>query len=293
MSHFAVLVIGEDVDSQLAPYQENNTGNCPQEYLEFNDVEDEERLRYENEGTEMVLVGGKYVYPWDEQFRVPGTFGTGGGTHTVPAPLKEVKVPFKEMFKTFEDFMRDWSGYKGPDEKTGRYGYWENPNAKWDFYRVGGRYAGRLVVRPGVDFNPVKRDWDSSPLPNHTRATDEARVGDLDIAAMVEERRKQAEYWWAKMEESIKKNPGHEKSERYFLGIPENATRDEFIKDYASKPISALAVVKDGKWYEKGEMGWWGIIHNEKDDGAWDRELQSLIKDLPADTLLTFVDCHI
>lgn len=42
MSHFTVAVITEkgtekEVDKLLAPYQENNMGDCPQEYLEFNE----------------------------------------------------------------------------------------------------------------------------------------------------------------------------------------------------------------------------------------------------------------
>ena len=38
MSHFTVMVIGDNPEEQLAPYQENNMGDCPQEYLEFNDL---------------------------------------------------------------------------------------------------------------------------------------------------------------------------------------------------------------------------------------------------------------
>jgi hypothetical protein len=41
MSHFTVLVIGNNPESQLMPYQENNMGDCPQEYMEFNDKTDE------------------------------------------------------------------------------------------------------------------------------------------------------------------------------------------------------------------------------------------------------------
>ena len=46
MSHFTVAVITESldkVDELLAPYQENNMGNCPKEYLEFYDIEEEYR----------------------------------------------------------------------------------------------------------------------------------------------------------------------------------------------------------------------------------------------------------
>lgn len=37
MSHFCVLVVGEDVKKQLAPYQENNMGDCPGEFQKLLD----------------------------------------------------------------------------------------------------------------------------------------------------------------------------------------------------------------------------------------------------------------
>ena len=37
MSHFTVMVIGDNPEDQLAPYQENNMGTCPEEFLEFRD----------------------------------------------------------------------------------------------------------------------------------------------------------------------------------------------------------------------------------------------------------------
>lgn len=54
-----------------------------------------------------------------------------------------------------------------------------------------------------------------------------------------------------------------------------------------------FAVVKDGEWYEKGEMGWWGITRNEKAEAKWDKEFKKLLKGLPKDTLVTLVDAHI
>lgn len=33
--HFAVLVIGDDVEKKLAPYQQNNMGDCPKEHLKY------------------------------------------------------------------------------------------------------------------------------------------------------------------------------------------------------------------------------------------------------------------
>lgn len=75
---------------------------------------------------------------------------------------------------------------------------------------------------------------------------------------------------------------------------------DEFLiskKDYTqnarNSAVSTFAVLKDGKWYEKGEMGFWGISHNEKDKNKWNEEFVNLLISLPDDTLLSLFDCHI
>jgi len=39
MSHFTVLVIGDDVDSAMEPYQENNFGTTKDEYLEYEEID--------------------------------------------------------------------------------------------------------------------------------------------------------------------------------------------------------------------------------------------------------------
>jgi hypothetical protein len=55
------------------------------------------------------------------------------------------------------------------------------------------------------------------------------------------------------------------------------------------------AVVKDGVWYEKGKMGMFAMS-DETDDEAVDWDLNffdRFIKDLPEDTVITVVDCHI
>ena len=50
MSHYTCLIIGDNPEKQLAPFQENNMGDCPKKYLEFKDLEEEYAKDYE-EGT--------------------------------------------------------------------------------------------------------------------------------------------------------------------------------------------------------------------------------------------------
>jgi len=65
-------------------------------------------------------------------------------------------------------------------------------------------------------------------------------------------------------------------------------------KDIANlDEIRTFAVVKDGQWYERGEMGWWACVSNEKDEAEWEAEFKKLLEGLPDDTLISIFDCHI
>src|SRR5581483_965105 len=174
MSHFTVLVVTDRSDDDaitqaLVPFQEHAcTGECPKEYMEFNETETEYRQEYETGSRKMYRSpAGELFGPWDEKFRVPGTVGInlGGLNHKKPDDYTEVEVPFKQLYSTFEQFMREWAGDEEPDPETGKYGYWENPNKKWDWWQVGGRWSNSLVRKNGSGSYP----------------TDQCRVGDLDI----------------------------------------------------------------------------------------------------------------
>lgn len=70
-------------------------------------------------------------------------------------------------------------------------------------------------------------------------------------------------------------------------------SKEEYIQTAKAKAFVTFAVVKDGKWYERGKMGWWGCVLNEKDMDEWCNKFYTLIHDLPDDTLLSVYDCHI
>ncbi len=53
-------------------------------------------------------------------------------------------------------------------------------------------------------------------------------------------------------------------------------------------------VDEEGEWHEVGEMGWWGITHNEKERDAWESEFREYINTIKhSDILVTAVDFHI
>ncbi len=147
MSHFVVIVIGDNIEEQLAPFQENNMGDCPKEYLEFNDITDKERESYATGTTRGVrMPDGKILSKYDERFRDPDPLASP--RYVVPDDCEEFDCPLTEAYSTFEIYMRDYVELEPNDE--GRYGYWENPNAKWDYWVLGGRWSGYFPVRPSL-----------------------------------------------------------------------------------------------------------------------------------------------
>jgi hypothetical protein len=343
MSHFIVMVIGNDPEAQLAPFQENNMEDCPEEYLSFRDDEDEYLKKYNTESVEKVIMpDGRMLNPWDKEFRVEGTFGTGSDTHKVPENLEKKKIPYKELFPTFEEYMSEWCGYKERDNRIGRFGYWENPNAKWDWYRLGGRWSGFFKLKLGAEGTLGEADILGKPAEPRTGA-DQALKGDIDFEAMMDAGGEKARERYEKLErlcggtipkierswDDIWADPTIEGSEKkrdfyhsqpalkkiaylrtemakdkstskedqsflIWLDLEEYQTsKEEFIYNAGNSAITTFALIRDGKWFEKGSMGWWGMVSNEKDKKEWHNKFATLIADLPDNTLLSVYDCHI
>ena len=68
---------------------------------------------------------------------------------------------------------------------------------------------------------------------------------------------------------------------------------ETFVQRQRNGALVPYAVVKDGKWYAQGKMGFFGMSNDDKSDDEWAEEVQRLYDDLPPETLLTIVDCHI
>ena len=160
MSHFTVGVICKElneVEKLLEPYYEyDGEESFPKEYLKFNSITEEKRNKYENDKTEMFVTSdGKYLYLWDSCFDVEITkdeyetlkaYGERGlSTECNFGGIKKYyktdysvlngelrEVAYKEMYSTFEEFMKEYEKTE-LDKEMNDYGYWEKPNAKWDW----------------------------------------------------------------------------------------------------------------------------------------------------------------
>lgn len=155
-----------------------------------------------------------------------------------------------------------------------------NPKSKWDYWTIGGRWDGAFLLKNGA-------------------RSSQAEKKDIDFEEMDKKRKEVMKEKWEEAHnvEKLKEKLGEFEgaAAKGFIGWLYDIRPDDTLEKYIERRsrFCTFAVVKDGKWYEKGEMGWWGMVSNEKEQEVWQNEFASLLEGLPEDTLLTVVDCHI
>lgn len=108
-----------------------------------------------------------------------------------------------------------------------------NPDSRWDWYSIGGRWSGYLPLKD--------RDEEGNPI-----ETNAAYFDEID---------------W------------------------------EYLLKEKFTPFCYIDL--DGDWHEKGEMGWFACVTNEKGKDCWDEEFKDFIESLDCNCLVTVVDFHI
>jgi hypothetical protein len=266
MSHFTVLVIGgKDIDNQLAPFQENNMGDCPKEYLEF-EVE-----HYKEDFKE-------------EVYRILSEIKKNFKAKTITLKKDSIAEYSKlAKAKKYSEFLKKWGGYSSDSE--GNLGYLSNPNSKWDWWVMGGRWSGMFKMKKG------KKGVIGEPgVGNNTPIfdCDQAKKGDIDFKAMEND---PGEI------ERLKKNWEEVISGKSFYKPEYYKIRYGDLDNYLciERKFATHSVLKKGEWFENGTMGWFGTTGaTSEEENKWTLEFNDrFIKDLPEDTMLTIVDCHI
>lgn len=160
------------------------------------------------------------------------------------------------------------------DERTGKRGYWQNPNAKWDWLVVGGRFSGSLRTKRGG------LRCDTAKMSNVSTERDEvvyrAAIDDFtrylagEDVDMYELKIFKREYVM----------------DRYGCA--------EFYARYRADFWFRSVVTPDGEWHEVGEMGWWGISSETGEQlRDWIEHFHERFVDPYLDCIATVVDCHI
>lgn len=234
MSHFAVMVIGEDHKKQLAKFDENL--EIPR-YVKYTRQQLIDNKRNEIEDYK----NGTYAtYLKDKEF-YKSTCGNQRHINYLEHEFpKKLNFSDEQLYKeAVKDYKSEDIGEEGEIYST------YNPESKWDWYVVGGRFAGLLKLKDEVKATP----------PNFS-------------------------YGWNEGEKQ--KVMSENRSDIAKKGDVSN------IND-----IVCFALLKDGIWFERGKMGWWALVTNEKNKDVWESEFKKLTNALPENTLITIVDCHI
>jgi hypothetical protein len=296
MSHFAVMVIGEDVEAQLQPFHEFECTGMNDEYVQDIHVTDEilqDLNRFTQEGKENPL---QEALEWH------------GLENKVVENENEIDILDTHKYRYVVV-------HEGKLVKSVRR---TNPNAKWDWFQVGGRWTGFLKLKPSADgeigepglmTEPAKEGW-----------VDVARKGDVDWEGMMSTAAGDAgEKWdsaraiapndWETWESVRGRFSDIDRAREVYNDQPQVQalrkddpwsnpdsflqTRERYVELARKAAVAPFAILQDGEWVERGEMGWFAVISNDTGEETWCDKAWEIIQSLPDDELITMVDCHI
>lgn len=303
MSHFVVMIIGNDVEEQLAPYHEFECTGINDQYVQDIDQTAEvlEQLKESeslNDALEYFGLDQKTIYD-------------------------ESQIDREGNHKYGYAILNKDSSLKLAINRT-------NPNRRWDWWVVGGRWTGYFRVKPDAITRSQRgeRSWASSDEPLEPTQVDICLKGDVDLESLLNEQidrltkrhnlfttltteeDRKAFVTWDTVREShadidvaraiyhaqaIVKAMNQEREKFGFFSDPDEllVPLDGYIKTHQHDNFVPFAFIKDSKWYEKGTMGWFACVIDEKEKKSWEAEFMEMFMALPDDTVLTIVDCHI
>ncbi len=312
MSHFTVMVIWDNSEEQLAPFDE---------WLEVPKEISKEELIQESKDEINGYKNGTYA----EYLKDKKAYSEGCKQEHLDYLEKE--FPLKLKWTDEEHYKNAIRYYEEPQiNEDGSVTDNYNPDSKWDWYQLWGRWAGTLKLKDWIDRNKYPNlnfSWwweeeDKKKLLGEKRV-DQALLKDIDFDWMKKDAKIKAKErykkfiaeldgeefppLWRDFRENFK---NMDEAREEYNKIPwvkklnsywdfEEFLKDEkqYIKDAWNNCFSTFAVLKDWKWYERGNMWWWAMVKDEKDEKVWDKEFNKLVKDLPEDTLISIYDCHI
>jgi hypothetical protein len=269
MSHFTVVVIGEKVEEQLAKYNENLEG--PERWEPIRD--------YTIEAAEKGL-----------------------GLEALANPTLE---HLEQLLKWLQDDDTD-EKYRIRDGQICRATTY-NPDSQWDWYVVGGRWAGFFPLKKGKKLadSALKKNIDFEGARKKSRTTaEEAWVPWAEATAkfgMPESWDVIRERYVDDVEKArdVFHAHGAVKACRDLVGFMTDpvehfgSDKETYVRRSVGQSLTPYAIVKDGEWFQKGKMGWFGMSSDEIGQDDWNAFVNKTYDELPDDTLLTLVDCHI
>lgn len=341
MSHFTILVIAPDTAAALQPFHEFECTGTNDQYVQEIDQTQEKRKEYA-EDTEHVLFDPSgtrhYLFTEKGDFDVrfctdaKDSFGLSRKEQLIPPGWTEGTVPASER-RSFAEWLLH-EGHKplpadGTASDEHKYGYCvvdaagevtkvvrrTNPNAKWDWWQIGGRWPNKLLFkdgRRGSERLAGQIDWDGILSEHKAKAADlydkvHAAIAGREVQSWAQtlKRRDAGELTMEAARDfyngqqvvkdliqrkAIDSWDGAEQLSGV-LAAPDRAT---YIDREGKTNSTTWALLQDGHWSERGRMGWWGT--SDATDGSTMDYVENYwltIRSLPADARVAVVDCHI
>lgn len=156
-----------------------------------------------------------------------------------------------------------------------------NPDSKWDWYEIGGRWDGLII-------NAVTG-----------KECNSAKVSDIKNTFDDDTYKKAIRFWELYIEGQEPQNNAEKEMLKNLFYNKEYFTKyfgskKDYAKCQASFTTYAL-IDEYGLWHEKGKMGWWGISDQTEDaEVKWLKKYEEYLKDARKKGYwITIVDCHI
>lgn len=213
MSHFVGLCFGENWENDIEKFDES--------------LQVEGYIAYTKEDAiQAAIARHAENYDWAVKTLDKDDISTRTYDHCTELVKKGPTLTPQEAW----EIVKGW-GYER-DENDNLISHY-NPDSRWDWYSIGGRWSGYLPLKD--------RDEEGNPI-----ETNAAYFDEID---------------W------------------------------EYLLKEKFTPFCYIDL--DGDWHEKGEMGWFACVTNEKGKDCWDEEFKDFIESLDCNCLVTVVDFHI
>lgn len=99
-------------------------------------------------------------------------------TVALPARIADVQAALTEALNPFDEDL-EVEQYEDDGET-----YWHNPQAKWDWWTIGGRWRGKFLIREGAKVSDLvdgRPSWTNRDEPADPQKCDGGRIRALDI----------------------------------------------------------------------------------------------------------------
>ncbi len=291
MTHFTVLVVGDNVEEQLLPYHEFECTGFDNQYVQDIDVTEDFNAQFQRDKEDGYATISEYL----TEYR---------GINIINN-MDELDLKGKHKY-----------GYALMDgDKIIKVVCRTNPNRKWGWWVEGGRWTGFFTLKDGSKSNSAKKsDIDFDKMLQKTLAP---RLDDYHLFSAykgfnisLNTLRKNFKTWeQLRLDSSLNIEQRREIYNAQELVkvfkqlLPDYWGADDDIisleyENYLEKETRAAlkthAMVINSQWHQKGQMGWFACSDETEDSTAkYYKFFESTLNSLPDDTLLTLVDCHI